>query len=162
MTVESNSGETGNPVRRGPKPRDRAETSGPVREPQGRAERVPLGVRKQKLLAETRPGYVGRWINDQDNRVQQALLGGYDFVVKDAKASSDDVGNRISRIVGTKASGHPLTAYLMEIPKPLWDQDQAAKKAGIAATEQLIARGELVQKPGVDGAYVKGISIKRA
>lgn len=146
-------------VRRGRPPRVREESHEPVREPQGRSARVPLGVRKQKLIAEPRPGYVPRWINDDGDRIQQAIQGGWDFVLKDKEATSDDLGNRISRIVGSKSSGGALTAYLMEIREDWFRADQIAKQEKINATESLIKRGELGQKPGVDGAYNKHIKI---
>lgn len=162
MTEETKSGDIATQVRRGRPPRERAETSAPQRKLEGRAERIPLGVRKQKLLAEIREGYVGRWVNDDGDRINQALQGGYTFVAKDGVAASDDPGSRISRIVGTKAGGGSLSAYLMEIPKEWYDADQLAKRQGIDATESLIKRGSLVQKPGEDGAYVKLAKFSRA
>lgn len=151
-------------VRRGRPAAVRDEANGPERETKGRAERVPLGVRKAKLTADIRPGYTGRWINDKDNRIQDALRGGWDFVLRDSKATSDDASNRIAKDVGTQANGQRLQAYLMEIRLDWFEQDQAAKQENIDATEGLIRRGELTQKIGVDGAYIpkQGISIKRA
>lgn len=151
-------------VRKGRPPRVRDESHEPQREPEGRGARVPLGVRKQKLIAEKREGYVPRWINDDGDRIQQAIQGGWDFVLRDKKATSDDLGNRISRSVGVKSAGGVLTAYLMEIREDWFIADQAEKQKSIDATENIIKRGALVQKPGEDGAYIPnmGISIKRA
>jgi hypothetical protein len=151
-----------NQVRRGRPPRDRAENSGPDRKLEGRAERVPLGVRRPKLNAEIREGYVGRWVNDDGNRVQDALKGGWDFVLRDSEAKSDDASSRIAKDVGSKSNGTRLIAYLMEIRKDWYDEDQAAKQSGIDATENLIRRGDLVQKSGVDGAYTKVAKVTRA
>lgn len=162
MSEENNSGELATQVRRGRPPRDRADSSGPNRALEGRAERIPLGVRKQKLNAEIRKGYVGRWVNDDGDRINQALQGGYTFVAKDNVAKSDDPGNRISRVVGSKASGGALTAYLMEIPEEWYREDQLAKQGRIDDTEALIKRGSLVQKPGEDGAYTKSVKFSRA
>lgn len=151
-------------VRRGRPPRAREESHGPKREPEGRGARVPLGVRKQKLIADTRDGYVGRWINDDGDRIQQAIQGGWDFVLRDKLATSDDLGNRINRVVGSKSSGGSLTAYLMEIREDWYAADQAEKQEKINATESLIKRGELRQKIGTDGEYVpsRGIKFSRA
>lgn len=151
-------------VRRGRPPATRVETSGVQREPEGRGARVPLGVRKAKLNAEKREGYVPRWINDDGDRIAQALQGGWDFVLRDSKAATDDMGNRISRVVGSKSSGGQLTAYLMEIREDWYQQDQAEKSQKIKATESLIKRGELRQKIGTDGEYVpaRGIKFTRA
>ena len=49
----------------------------------------------------------------------------------------------------------------MEIRKDWYDEDQATKQASIDATESLIKRGALVQKPGEDGAYVKLAKVTR-
>lgn len=148
-------------VRRGRPPLDRKETSGTSRDLKGRAERVPLGVRRPKLNADIRPGYVGRWINDDNNRIQDALKGGWDFVLRDSEAKSDDASSRIAKDVGSKTNGQRLIAYLMEIRKDWYDEDQAAKQTSIDATESLIKRGALVQKPGEDGAYTKLAKITR-
>lgn len=167
MTVENNAaaatGLEGH-VRRGRPPKDRTENHSIEREPAGRAKRVPLGVQQAKLSADIRTGYVGRWVNDDKNRIQAALGAGYEFVMRDAVANSTDPGNRISQIVGTKEGGHPLTAYLMEIPEEWYREDQQAKAQQVDDTEGLIRRGELTQKVGSDGSYIpsQGISIKRA
>lgn len=145
--------------------RDRTREANAVdREPEGRAKRVPLGIQQAKLSASQREGYVRRWVNDDRNRVQAALGAGYQFVAIDVLAKSEDAGNRVSQIVGTKEGGHPLVAYLMEIPEAWYKEDQQAKSQQVDDTEGLIRRGELTQKVGTDGSYVptQGISIKRA
>lgn len=62
-----------------------------------------------------REGFVRRWVNDDSNRLAEAEELAYTFV-EDARVQSTDTGSRISRLVGTKASGEPLRAYLMETP----------------------------------------------
>lgn len=151
-------------VRRGRPPKVRQETHEPVREPEGRAKRTPLGVQRLKLKASERPGFVRRWINDNGSRVQQALQGGYEFVRKDGQASTTDMGESISLIVGRTEAGTPMRGYLMEIRQEWYQEDQATKNELINATEEQIQRGELVGKVGQDGVYIpsRGISIKRA
>ena len=147
-------------VRRGRPPRVRTESSEPKREPQGRAERIPLGVQQDKLKASQRQGYVRRWINDNGSRVANAKAGGWEFVREDSQASSTDMGQGISRIVGTKEGGQPLNAFLMEIRKDWYDADQQEKQKAISATDDLIRRGELNGKAGDDGRYVPRDRIK--
>lgn len=93
-----------------------------------------------------------------------ALQGGYEFVRKDGKASTSDMGEAFSQIVGKTEGGTPLRAYLMEIREDWFNEDQATKQESIDATEKQIRRGELVGKVGQDGVYIpnQGISIKRA
>lgn len=150
-------------VRRGRPPRVRQETHEPEREPQGRAKRIPLGSQRLKLLASTRAGFVRRWINDNNSRVQMALQAGYEFVRRDGGATTTDMGESVSQIVGTKEGGAPQTAYLMEIREEWHQEDQAIKQSDIDAKEHQIRRGELVGKVGQDGVYLpsRGIKVKR-
>lgn len=152
-------------IKRGrPPAKTREATHEPQREPAGRAKRTPLGVQRLKLQASQRPGFVRRWINDDGSRTQAALQGGYEFVRKDGQASTTDIGEAVSQIVGKAESGNPMRAYLMEIREDWFTEDQATKQELINATEKQIRRGELVGKVGQDGVYLpsQGISIKRA
>lgn len=151
-------------VRRGRPPKDRSEASGPEREPQGRAERVPLGSKQPKLKASNRPGFVRRWINDDKGRIQQALQGGYEFVRKDGEArKTDNMAEVISQVVGAKDGGGPLTAYLMEIRAEWYAEDQATKGKELDAIEDQLRRGSVQggATVGQDGFYSRGIKIKR-
>src|SRR6478736_2295568 len=93
-----------------------------------RRRRSAVGGHALKLDAPTRPGYVRRWFNDEGNRLADAHELGYD-PVHDPKAQSSDLGSGISRLVGTKANGEPLRAYLMETPDELHRQGLAEKEA---------------------------------
>ena len=127
-----------------------------------RAQRVPLGSARQKLLAGTRPGYVRHWFNDVGGRIPAALQAGYEFVRKDGEATTTDMGEAISQVVGTKEGGGGLTAYLMEIREDWYREDQAKKQEAVDAVEATIRRGELIGQVGQDGRYLPkaGISIK--
>lgn len=135
----------------------------------GRKERIPLGTVRQKLSAPSVDGKVRRWINDDGGRIPMAEQGGYEFVTDDGLkigetnlgSGNQDLGSRVSRIVGTKANGEPLRAYLMEIDKDSYDEDQAAKAAKIKETDDQIRHGNIERKPD-DGRYVPrdGINYK--
>ncbi|MHC4121796.1 MAG: hypothetical protein ACYSWO_30355, partial [Planctomycetota bacterium] len=78
---------------------------------------------------------VARWINDADGRIQEALAGGYNFVLPDEARSvgateihqgNTDVGGKVSKVV---SRGNPvIRAYLMKIEKEFYDEDQQEKE----------------------------------
>jgi hypothetical protein len=133
-----------------------------TRDATGRKQRIPLGAPQQKLLATIRPGYVGRWVNDEGGRLAQAEAAGYSFVAPDTKTatgSNADPGTRISRIVGSQENGQPLRAYLMEQTEENYAEDQKAKQSQIDAFDEAMKRG---QPAGAqDGTYVKSVSVER-
>lgn len=138
-----------------------------TREASGRNTRVPLGVARSKLTVAGREGYVRRWINDYDGRLQNAQDGGYEFVQNDAiKQIGDadidnenrDLGARVSRVVD-KTTGQ--RAYLMEIQTDFYQEDQAAKIAKVEEIDKRIRKGKLEV---VEESYVpengRGIQIE--
>lgn len=134
------------------------------REATGRKQRIPLGSPQQKLAATIRPGYVGRWVNDEGGRLQQAQMAGYSFVNEDTtkQGTNADPGTRISRIVGKQEDGQALRAYLMEQTEENYAEDQAAKQAQLDAFDEAMKRGNSDGK-AADGRYIpsQGISIER-
>ena len=137
------------------------------REESGRSTRVPLGVARSKLTVAGRPGYVRRWINDYDGRLQNAQDGGYQFVqndtikqIGDADIDNEnrDLGARVSRVVD-KTTGQ--RAYLMEIKEEFYQEDQRVKIAKVEETDRRIKKGKLEE---VEGAYIpdqgRGIQIE--
>lgn len=137
------------------------------REAEGRNSRVPLGVARSKLSVPTRPGYVRRWINDKDGRLQMAQEGGYEFVEDpnlqigggaDIDSENRDLGARISRVV-SQSTGQK--AYLMEIKEEFYREDQKAKVRKVEEVDKRIREGKLEK---VDEAYVpdegRGISMQ--
>ena len=133
---------------------------------QGRKERIPVGVPRSKLAVPERPGYQRRWFNDMEGRIQQALDGGYEFVMSgevpkigtsDIDNVNRDLGARVSRVVD-KSTG--MKAYLMEIKKEFFEEDQRAKQALIDETDRQIRKGTLHD---ADNRYVpdngRGIKI---
>lgn len=137
-----------------------------TREESGRSTRVPLGVARSRLSVAGRPGYVRRWINDSEGRLQMAQEGGYQFVQDDAvKQIGDqdidnenrDLGARVSRVVNQSTGQR---AYLMEIKADFYEEDQAAKVAKVEETDRRIRKGKLEE---VEESYIpdqgRGIQI---
>lgn len=139
-----------------------------------RKERIPLGNVRAKMTVDdgTRDKYQGkrlRWVNDTaDGRLQNAELGGYEFVTADGTErigegsnGNSDLGSRVSRIVGTKEDGQPMRAYLMAIDEELYQEDQAEKQKEVDQIDTHIRSGAIGgTKPGQDGRYVKDINYK--
>lgn len=131
-----------------------------------RTRRTPLGSPQAKLGGKEfiSPGCVGRWINDRAGRLVQAKQAGYTHV--EEKDGTRGRGKSIKRIVGTHPNGEPMHAYLMEIKKEFYDEDQAAKLQPVdeieAAIRSGVPRGE-VGNSDAQRFYVpsEGISIRR-
>jgi len=97
-----------------------------------RAERIPLGVQKLQLNANSKPGFYRRFINDSPGRIDQAILGGYNFVYNDDEdlsknniaSGNKDLGTKVCKVVD---KGLGLLAYLMEIDIEFYEEDQRVK-----------------------------------
>jgi len=123
---------------------------------EAKVERIPFGGLRLKLQlsdAEFRKfkerGMVPHWFNDQDGRVEQAQAAGYTFVRPEHARSlghnaihegNTDVGSKVSKIV-TKGKDLVMRAYLMEIKKEFYDEDQAAKQAINDKVDEALALG---------------------
>jgi hypothetical protein len=115
--------------------------------------RVPFGSAGLQLSATEIPGYHLHWINDwhpsMANRIQQAQRAGYKFVSQQevdtaqllGADTADLSGERVSRLVGTKPNGEPLTAYLMKIPTAWWVEHQKAGWDHADKVDAAIRRG---------------------
>lgn len=147
--------------------RPRNEDRSDSREETGRSARVPLGVSRPKLAVPQREGYVRRWVNDVEGRLQGAEQGGYQFVenqsmqigAPDVDNVNRDLGARMSRVVD-KTTG--MKAYLMEIKKEFHEEDQMIKMKEIDEVDAAIKNGSLNND---DSRYIpekgKGIKIER-
>lgn len=116
------------------------ETPPKADEPEPRRRRKKLGVASFRLNAPARPGFTRRFFNDDGNRIAEAHELGYDLV-SDTKAKTPGLGSQDSRLVGTKATGEPLRAILMETPDELYAEGLAEKEAHAAAIDQAIMSG---------------------
>ena len=71
-----------------------------------RPKRTPLGQRNRLSFGNQDSNFVYRVVNDQDDRLEQALTGGYEFVVSDKDlgdkraAEGGKVDSRVSKPVG--------------------------------------------------------------
>lgn len=127
----------------------------------GRRRRSRVGGHAFKLTAAERPGYVRRWVNDTNNRIAEAQELAYDFV-SDPAIQSTGEGSRISRLVGTKANGEPLRAYLMETPVEEYRAGVAEKEAELRQIDE--AMHGIVDETGQSaprGEQYGQVSIKR-
>lgn len=120
---------------------------------------------KLKVFGEI-PGYHMFWENDQDAAIEQLLEYGFDFVtMAEAKLQSrtqivadSDLGERVSKYVGTKDDGTPLRAYLMKCPEDLWQEIQAVNQQQADEWDKSILRGDI---QNVENRYVpKGYQTK--
>lgn len=105
-----------------------------------RRRRAKLGTAALKLAAPERPGFKRRFFNDDGNRIAEAHELGYD-IVSETRAKSPGLGSHDTRNVGTKASGEPLRAILMETPDELYAEGLAEKEAQSAAIDLAIMSG---------------------
>lgn len=104
--------------------------------------RVPLFDQPRNVLtvSGSSKDYVQRWFNDVDERIHKAKLGGWEIVTYgDLKAVGDRTVNTTKhsdKEPVTKPVGGGITAYLMQIKKEWYEQDQAAKQAQVDELEQ--------------------------
>ncbi len=149
-------------------------------EQRGRAEkmdrkaRIPLGTLRRKLsLSHDKEadmkarGVVPRWINDRGDRLREAMEGGYEFErdtsvaasIGDAPAGTDISANggtdtRIRRRVGEDGNGNPIFAYLMSVPKDIFDEDFNEKMRQIDEQEKGMLHGKDKDGKPIPGTYV--------
>lgn len=130
---------------------------------EGRAARIPLGQRVAKMALPERRGYEQRWVNDVGGRLQAAEAAGWQHLKDETMTDAEGRAGYRSMTVGVKEDGTPLTAYAMEVPKKLYDQDQRAKQADVDAVDEAIRAGAISGEPGADGRYIPktGITMRR-
>jgi hypothetical protein len=123
------------------------ESSGPLAgsggeqsSPVTRRRRSSVGGHSLKLSAPSREGQSRRWVNDDGNRLADMAELGYEFV-SETGIQTADPGSRVTRLVGTKANGEPLHAYLMETPDELYAQGEAEKEAANRQIDEAITAG---------------------
>jgi hypothetical protein len=116
-----------------------------------RRRRTSVGGLNLKLVAPTREGFTRRWFNDDSNRIAQAEELGYEHVT-DTSVQTSSSGSRISRLVGTKANGEPLQAFLMETPNELFAEGVAEREDQNRLVDEAISAGRDVDgKPTTKG-----------
>jgi len=119
-------------------------------------DRQPMGGYTQQLAVTGIPsGYVGRWINHDGERVQQALYAGYIPVLKDGslgdvEVSGGDLAHEdqwVSKSVGETQYGK-LMAYLMAIRKEWYEENMRAKQSDIDLFDEAIQQGNSFDPQG--------------
>lgn len=131
-------------------------------------KRVPFGGHRTRLQTEQRKGYVRRWFNDTEDRIQRALDAGYTFVEDknanvgegDLHQGNTDLNGKVSKIV-SKGGGNPIRAFLLEIPKAYYDEDQKSKEMRNRMVDDAIRSGT----PGgstVEKGYIPSTGIKHS
>ena len=117
-----------------------------------RKDRVPVGVKRFKLNANIAEDKVGRWVNDEGGRLQRFQDGGYDFIDDpNATDSNENLGTKISKTVDR---GTGKKAYLMQIDKDLYDEDQLVKQGRLDEIDERIKTGKINNTLG-DHGYSK-------
>jgi hypothetical protein len=120
--------------------------------PSGRPVRQPVGLRNRMKITQGNPNKVQRWVVDYDgtgDRIAAFKEGGYTHVESSKNSLKD------SRVDNTspegsfeqRSVGGGQKAYLMEIDRDLYEQDQVAKQAHVRKTE------EALKRPPVEGSY---------
>ena len=102
----------------------------------GKNKRVPFGAHRTRLQVNKIPGYVLRWFNDLDGRVERALEGGYEFVKpseidgvgeSELHEGNTDINSKVSKVV-SRGTDTIIRAVLMKIKKEWYEEDQKVKE----------------------------------
>jgi len=128
----------------------------PERQPRAR---IPFGVPRQKMsVIADLPGYFLAWINDDAGRIEEAQMGGYEFVARDeiilcpgVTPTNGDLGSKVSMIVGRTKEGGAMRAYLMKIRNEWKEEARGILRDIRSKRVEAIKRGQV----GLDGA--KGV-----
>lgn len=134
--------------------------------------RKPFGGFQKKLdVLGTIPGYQLYWINDDGSRIPSCLQAGYQFVLQDeigmeagVLTNNRDLGDRVSRPVGSKADGSTMHAYLMKLPNEFVEQDARAHADRQATIDRAIkgGRGQVagIGVPQDGSTYTPNVGVK--
>lgn len=118
-----------------------------------RNKRRKFGDRKTKGSVPEIPGYYVRWVNDDEKRKPETLSElierGYQFVNRNHTPigvgidlnTTSDVGELVSKVVGTKENGQPMRAYLVAIRNDWRQEDRGAFHKKLDGQENTIRRG---------------------
>lgn len=105
--------------------------------PSGRVTRSPVGQRNILTVKGKDPNFVYRVVNDVDDRVSQFQEAGYELVSDEAVQVGDKRVNAASSLGSHKrlSVGQGTKAVVMRIKRDWYEEDQAAKLATVADTE---------------------------
>lgn len=103
-----------------------------------RPQRTPLSSRNRLSLKNKDEGFVYRYVNDVDDRVERFTEAGYEIVPAAQVGLGGDKRVDSSTSLGSASSvpmGKGVRAVVMRIRKEWYDEDQAVKQASIDAVE---------------------------
>jgi len=118
--------------------------------PKKRPIRVPIGIRNV-LTAPKKDGYIRKFVNDKDGRIEMFKAAGYRLVEEDILVGDNSI--KRTQLPGSSVSvpvGGGVKAVLMETKKDWYDEDQKAKQDKITAGENDMKR---TLNPNQDGMY---------
>ena len=122
--------------------------------PTTKRTRTPVSGNRDILNVKgTDDGFVYRWVNDTDDRIQMFEKGGYEKVDHEVEIGSVAV-NRATTVgkTVTKNVGKGTEAHLMRIKREWYDEDQANKQTQVDDTEAAMKQQ---LNSGSDGQYGK-------
>lgn len=116
-----------------------------------RTSDIDYDYRNKLSVRNTDPSFQYRWVNDTPGRVYEMMELGYEIVSDPLKAEQAAAGNgafasQLGSAIQRQVGGGTI-AYLMRIPKELYDKIQEAKLADVRAIE------EALKGPAVEGQY---------
>jgi hypothetical protein len=116
-------------------------------------KRVPLGRRNVLTVSglKDQDEFHYHWFNDVDERLQQCIEAGYEFVGKSGLQVGDKTveSARGTDSITKKGVGGGKVAYLMRIPMEIYKEDQANKQREVDLLDANL------KAPEVDGKYGK-------
>ena len=139
-----------------------------VRVPFG-GPRLKLQLSPQDMKLFKKREMVPYWFNDEAGRIERALGAGYNFVDPKFAGSlgqgalhqdgqDPESGVRVSLVVNKDPV---IRAYLMEIPKEFYDEDQAAKQAKNDQVDEALAAGGAGGDELGSNKYGEGVTYSR-
>lgn len=118
--------------------------------------RTSMSVPQMKMSVPSIPNFHCHWVNDDQGRIERALRAKYQFVENDevymhdfsmagdsTKTGNQDLGTRVSMVVGTKEGGGIMRAYLMKLPEALWRIDQRLQQERNDAISRALKAGRI-------------------
>lgn len=110
-----------------------------IQSPPGRPKRTPVGARNRLTVSNKEAGFIYRFVNDEDDRVELFKENGWE--VAPAKDVQIGQGRRVD-VASPEGSASVISvgggqrAALMRIPEDWYKADQAEKQAEIVRLEQ--------------------------
>ena len=109
------------------------------------------GTTSRLSVNSTIPGFHLHVITDKENRIQEALDGGYEFVSPDevdgvsanVVSRNGDLGDRIRFLVNPRAEGSEQYGYLMKQRLEWFEEDQEALHAKNNQIDTAIRKGKI-------------------